>query len=109
MLGCYAMVILQMLPTSSEPGKVSFLDTAEQFLRYILQASPAGKSIDQIHIVFEENSLKKQTQQKRGDTGIHHKIHIQSEIAIPKAKKWNKFLRDSGIILYHFIIENAGG
>ena len=57
-LGFYAMVILQLLPASSEPGKVSFLDTAGQFLRYILQASRAGKSIDQIHIVFEENSLK---------------------------------------------------
>ena len=57
-LGFYAMAILQMLPTSSEPGKVLFLDMAEQFLRYILQASRAGKSIDQIRIVFEENSLK---------------------------------------------------
>ena len=52
------MVILQMLQTSSEPGKVSFLDTAEQFLRYNLQASRAGKSIDQIHIVFEEKIIK---------------------------------------------------
>ena len=48
------MVILQMLQPSSEPGKVLFLDTAEQFQHYILQASRAGKSIDQIHIVFEE-------------------------------------------------------
>ena len=84
------MAIIQMLPTSSEPGKVSFLDMTEQFWRNILQASRAEKSIDQIHIVFdryEENSLKQQTWQKRGDTGIHYKIHIQSEIAIPKAKE----------------------
>ena len=57
-LGFYAMAILQILPMSSEPGKVSLLDMAEQFLHYILNASRAGKSIDQIHIVFEENSQK---------------------------------------------------
>ena len=57
-LGFYGMAILQMLSTSSEPDKFSFLDMAEQFLRYILHAIRAGKSIDQIHIVFEETSLK---------------------------------------------------
>ena len=56
-----AMAIIQMLPMPSELGKVSFLDMAEQFLRHILQASRAGKSINQIHIVFDrynENGLK---------------------------------------------------
>ena len=110
-----AMAIIQMLPTPSKPGKVTFLDMAEQFLHHILQASRAEKSIDQIHIVFDrndENSLKQQTRQKRGDTGIQHKIHIQSEIAIPK--EWKKFLtrgenKENLAAFYtNFIIENAG-
>ena len=72
-----AMAIIQMLPTSSEPGKVSILDIAEQF--NILNAIRAEKSVDQIHIVFDrykENSLKQQTRQKGGETDLHHKIHI---------------------------------
>ena len=90
----YAMAIIKFIPTSPEPGKVYFLNMAEQFLCDILHASRAEISIDQIHVVFnrcKENSLKQQTRQKRGDTGKHHKIHIKSEFAIPKQNNGIKF------------------
>ena len=110
-----AMAVIQMLATPSKTVQVSFIDMAEQFLRHILQCSRTENAVAQMHIVFdryEENSLTFQTRQKRGDTGIYHNVHIQSEIVI--LKEWKKFLArgeyKANLAAYYtnFIIENAG-
>lgn len=109
-----AMAIIQMLPMPTRTLKVTFIDMAKQFLQYVLHSSRAIHSVAQIHIVFdryEENSLKLQTRQKRGDTGTSHKIHIQAEIPIPK--EWKKFLargeNKENLAAYYtnYVMENA--
>ena len=46
---------------------------------------------------YEEKSLKFQTWQKRGDTGIYHKIHIQSKRI---EERFEKKIKKFGQLLY---------
>jgi hypothetical protein len=107
--------IIQMLPVPPTENKVKFLDMAASYYRHIMTSSCPQGSVRQIHIVFDrylEDSLKGQTRQKRGDVSGSHRVHIQSETAVPT--DWKRFLmmRDNKESLAKFyteyLIENVG-
>ena len=82
-----AMAVIQKLPVPSKTVNVTFVDMAAQFRDYIIQNSHIYASVSLIHIVFdryEENSLKSLTRQKRGDSAMGQKIHIQPDMTVPK-------------------------
>jgi len=79
--------VIQMLPGPS--STTTYQDLAGHFLDYILQAS--GSSV--IHVIFDryfKKSIKQQTRDKRGSTGIIHKV--KANVCAPH--NWKGFLSE---------------
>ena len=84
-----AMVVIQMLPVPSKTVNLTFVDTDEQYIDYIIQNSHIYASISAIHIVFDrydESILSPNTPKKRRHC-LGLKIQIQPDMTIPKEWK----------------------
>ena len=83
-----AMAIVQTIQPPPSPIVSTYNDMALIFWKYVFNNS---KSIESIHVVFDrydENSLKSQTREKRGELIDTHALsHIQGHMKIGDWKK----------------------
>ena len=78
----YGHAIIQSLPTSHLP-KSTFKDMADACMSHIMSHSINTASLQVVFDRYLENSIKRQTREKRGASHSAQVYHIQLDVAIP--------------------------